>query len=367
MPMSKTIADRDLEALLAQARDPDATLDRKLLCDALEELHVRRDELGAEEQLQRHQGRLLELARSKAVGNGELQEALDQITETAAEILSVARASVWRYTEDGSQIECMSLYRADTKAHESGLKLSRSDFPIYFEALVSERVLVADDAHTHGATAEFSEVYLTPLGIGAMLDAPIRVGGRMIGVICNEHVGPERPWTSVEVQLATSLADFIALAMETAERVRTEEELRASIALAQEHLDTIESQRVALADVSAPIIDVWEGIIVLPIVGLVDAQRSLLLTEHLLQRISVSGARSVIVDLTGVDVVDTMTANHLLQMLSAAGLLGSFCMLSGISPQIAQTLVELEVDLGDLTAVRSLKEGLKICIARQGR
>lgn len=175
------------------------------------------------------------------------------------------------------------------------------------------------------------------------------------------------PFFSAMVQLASSLADFIALAMETAERVRTEEELRASIAEVQGHLDTIESQRMALADVSAPIIDVWEGIIVLPIVGLVDTQRSILLTERLLERISASGARSVIIDLTGVEMVDTMTANHLLQMLSAAGLLGSFCLLSGISPQIAQTLVQLEVELGDLTTVRSLKEGLKICIVRQGR
>jgi len=365
MPNLRLISDADLEAILAGARDPNATVDRNLLCTALDELKLRRQRVGLNEQVSRNQDRLMKLARSKVAGSGNLEQALHEITQTAAEILSVARASVWRYTPEQTGIQCMSLYVSDKKAHESGLILSQSDFPAYFEALVDERIIAAVDAHTHEATSEFSASYLTPLGINSMLDAPIRVGGRMVGVICNEQVGPKREWTAVEIQLATSLADFTALAIETAERVRTEAELRASIELAHVHLATIENQRLAIADISAPIIDVWEGVIVLPIVGQVDSQRSIVLTERLLTRISVSGARSVIVDLTGVEMIDTMTANLLLKMLAGARLLGSFCLLSGISPHIAQILVQLGVQLDDITTVRSLKEGLKICIDRE--
>ncbi|MGB1016728.1 MAG: GAF domain-containing protein [Nannocystaceae bacterium] len=361
MPTLRTIDDADIEVLVAQAGDPNAHLDRKLLGAALQELKTRR-RLNAQQR--QSQAALMRLARSQAVGEGNLEAALHEITATAAEVLSVARASVWRYTPDQTRVDCMSMYRADEKVNESGLFLSQTQYPTYFEALVSERVIAASDAHTDPATFEFSDAYLKPLGINSMLDAPIRVGGRMIGVICNEHVGPKREWTATEIQLATSLADFTALAMEAAERVRTERELRASIERAHVHLDTIESQRLAIANISAPIIDVWDGVVVLPIVGAVDAQRSMVLTERLLGRISVSGARSVIVDLTGVEMIDTMTANYLLKMLAGARLLGAFCLLSGISPAIAQMLVQIEVQFGEITTVRSLKDGLKICIDR---
>lgn len=134
---------------------------------------------------------------------------------------------------------------------------------------------------------------------------------------------------------------------------------RRTAELEQERIETIERQRMAIADLSAPIMDVWDGVIALPIIGLVDTQRSVELTERLLERISSSGARCVIVDVTGVDVVDTATANHLLQMIRAAALLGAFCVVSGISPQVAQTLIQLDVDLSMIRTVRNLKDALK--------
>lgn len=134
---------------------------------------------------------------------------------------------------------------------------------------------------------------------------------------------------------------------------------RRTAELEQERVETIERQRMAIADLSAPIMDVWDGVIALPIIGLVDTQRSVELTERLLERISTSGARCVVVDVTGVDVVDTATANHLLQMIRAASLLGAFCVVSGISPQVAQTLVQLDVDLSMIRTVRNLKDALK--------
>lgn len=153
----------------------------------------------------------------------------------------------------------------------------------------------------------------------------------------------------VEETVNVFVTEFVASRRRTAE-------------LERERLETIERQRMAIADLSAPIMDVWDGVLALPVIGLVDTQRSVELTERLLERISTSGARAVIVDVTGVDVVDTATANHLLQMIRAASLLGAFCVVSGISPQVAQTLVQLDVDLTSIRTVRNLKDGLRECL-----
>lgn len=126
---------------------------------------------------------------------------------------------------------------------------------------------------------------------------------------------------------------------------------------------TIERQQLAIRDLAAPVIDLWDDIVTLPIVGTFDTERALDMTERLLQRIVSSSARCVIIDLTGVDVVDSMTADHLIRMTRAAQLLGSFCVVTGIGPDVARTLVDLGVDLGSLVTVRNLKEGLKICFA----
>jgi len=129
-------------------------------------------------------------------------------------------------------------------------------------------------------------------------------------------------------------------------------------------LETIERQRVAIADLSVPVIDVWDDIIMLPIIGIVDTQRSLEMTQRLLRRVASGGGRYVIIDLTGVDVVDTSATDHLIRMMRSVQLLGAFCVISGISPEIARTLVELDVDIGSTAVVRSLKEALTLCFKR---
>ena len=348
--------DSDLDALIAQARRGEP-VDADSLAVLVAGLRAGRERARV---MRDDQAALMQLARSEAVRSGVLDHALREITETAAQILGVARASVWRYDDNRSAIECLDLYRRDAQVHEAGVVLSKSDFPGYFEALLSERTIAAHEAHTDPRTAEFSGPYLTPLGIRSMLDAPIVVGGEMIGVICNEDTVAGRTWSAFDELCACALADFTALALNNERRMRVEVELRELVEVAEQRLQTIEAQRATISDLSAPIIDVSDGVLALPIVGLVDSQRSLELTEQLLERIASAGARAVIVDVTGVDVVDTMTANNLLQMLRAAKLLGAACVLCGISPQVAQTLVQLGVDLGALTVVRDLKHGIEL-------
>jgi rsbT co-antagonist protein RsbR len=129
----------------------------------------------------------------------------------------------------------------------------------------------------------------------------------------------------------------------------------------EEKLSTIERQREAIRDLSTPIIELWDDILTLPIVGVVDTQRSVEMTERLLHRIVQGKARCVIIDITGVEVVDTMTANHFIKMVNAARLLGAYCVVTGISPLIAQTLVQIGVDLREVKTLGSLKEGLREC------
>lgn len=133
-------------------------------------------------------------------------------------------------------------------------------------------------------------------------------------------------------------------------------------AVLEEKLDTIRRQQVAIRDLSAPIIDLWEGILTLPIVGTVDSQRAVDITEKLLQRINETNAACVIIDLTGVDVVDTMTADHLIKLVKSARLLGTYCVVTGIGPEIARTLVDLGVELHELITLKRLREGLQACL-----
>ena len=202
------------------------------LIDALAaELAERR---AMEARVRRSHEAMMRLARSAHIGEGRVPEALAEIATRAAEVLGVARSSIWTYDADQSAIHCIELFVRDTGTHESGVVLAASSYPAYFRALREERSIAASDAHTDPRTAEFSAGYLTPLGIGAMLDAPIRVGGRMIGVLCNEHVGQARSWSTDEEQLASSLADFVALAIESGKRAEVEAQLRAVVAVLDE-------------------------------------------------------------------------------------------------------------------------------------
>ncbi|HXU45752.1 MAG TPA: STAS domain-containing protein [Thermoanaerobaculia bacterium] len=125
-------------------------------------------------------------------------------------------------------------------------------------------------------------------------------------------------------------------------------------------LQTIELQQAAIRDLSTPIIEVWAGVICLPVVGIVDSQRSAEMTETLLETIVSKQARLAIVDITGIDVMDTKTADHFIKMAKAVRLLGADCIISGINPSIAQTLTHIGVDLTGIRTMRSLRDALQL-------
>src|SRR5215207_6502837 len=124
-------------------------------------------------------------------------------------------------------------------------------------------------------------------------------------------------------------------------------------------LETIEMQQAAIRELSTPIIEVWAGVLCLPVVGIVDSQRSAEMTETLLEMIVAKQARTAIVDITGIDVMDTKTADHFIKMAKAVRLLGADCILSGINPGIAQTLTHIGVDLTGVRTMRNLRDALQ--------
>jgi rsbT co-antagonist protein RsbR len=132
----------------------------------------------------------------------------------------------------------------------------------------------------------------------------------------------------------------------------------------EEQVALIERQRVAMRELSTPVIEVWQGVICLPIVGVVDTVRSTEMTEGLLHAIVSRGVECAIVDITGIDVIDTKTADHFLRMAKAVRLLGARCVLTGINPRIAQTLVHMGVDLAEIECHQTLRDALKEQVTR---
>jgi PAS domain S-box-containing protein len=171
---------------------------------------------------------LVGLSRQGAGDGPDVQDALRRITETAVRTMPVARASVWMIDEARTRIWCLDLCESVTGRHTCGVELARAAYPKYFAALEEYRTIAAGDAFTDPRTAEFGASYLRPLGIGAMLDAPVWVRGRVVGVICHEHVGGPRAWTAEEVHFADCLANVVATVIESSERQRAESAQRES-------------------------------------------------------------------------------------------------------------------------------------------
>ena len=130
--------------------------------------------------------------------------------------------------------------------------------------------------------------------------------------------------------------------------------------------DIIRRQQQELLELSTPVIKLWDGVLAVPMIGTLDSQRTQLVMEALLQRIVETGAELAIIDITGVPTVDTLVAQHLLKTVSAIRLMGAECIISGIRPQIAQTIVHLGIDLQGIATKSSLADALSLALQRQG-
>jgi rsbT co-antagonist protein RsbR len=128
----------------------------------------------------------------------------------------------------------------------------------------------------------------------------------------------------------------------------------------------IRRQQEEMLELSTPVVQLWEGIVALPLIGTLDSARTSVVMETLLQTIVDTRSELAIIDITGVPTVDTLVAQHLLKTVAAARLMGADCIISGIRPQIAQTMVHLQIDLSAVTTKATMAEALRFALKRRG-
>ncbi len=129
--------------------------------------------------------------------------------------------------------------------------------------------------------------------------------------------------------------------------------------------EVISRQQQEMLEVSTPVVELWTGILALPLIGTLDSNRTQIVMQNLLEAIVAKGADLAIIDITGVPTVDTLVAQHLLKTVAAARLMGADCIISGIRPQIAQTIIHLGVDLGGVLTKATLADALQLALKRK--
>jgi rsbT co-antagonist protein RsbR len=130
--------------------------------------------------------------------------------------------------------------------------------------------------------------------------------------------------------------------------------------------ELIVRQQQAMLELSTPVVELWQGVLGLPLIGTLDSSRTQIVMQNLLEAIVAKSASIAIIDITGVPTVDTLVAQHLLKTVAAARLMGAECIISGIRPQIAQTIIHLGVDLGGVITKATLADALQVALRRLG-
>jgi diguanylate cyclase (GGDEF)-like protein/PAS domain S-box-containing protein len=219
----------------ADAVGPDPDLLLRSIRYVVERRRLRRALRRQSEETVRLQQALVELSRSDP---GDEAAALLRHVRISAHTLGVDRVSVWLFNADHSELVCSVLYRREKDAVESGATLQARDYPRYFAVMEESRVVAAENARTDPRTSEFTDGYLVPHGIVSMMDVPVRLRGRLVGVVCHETIGTSRPWTFEQQGFASSIADGVALVLGAAQHRRTEQALQQERTLASAVLDS---------------------------------------------------------------------------------------------------------------------------------
>src|SRR6202044_1169867 len=167
------------------------------------------------------------------------------------------------------------------------------------------------------------------------------------------HVGNDANSVAAELWSTSELIDSLGLF--TAEMyLKTREEV-------------IRRQQEEMLELSTPVVKLWDGILALPIIGTLDSARTQVVMETLLQEVVATNSKYAIIDITGVPTVDTLVAQHLLKTITAARLMGAECIISGVRPQIAQTIVHLGINLEDVVTKANLADAFALALRKSGR
>ncbi len=188
--------------------------------------------------------------------------------------------------------------------------------------------------------------------VGALLSVVAAVGRGDLSQRLEVHYPDSHPVGAL-VQSVNYMVDALAEARSTS---------AASLAQLSDRIATIEHQREAIRNLTVPVIEIWAGVLCAPVVGVLDSVRAADVTQTLLQAVVEMKAQHVIIDVTGVEVMDTQSADHFLRIARAVMLLGARCALSGMHPNIARTIVHMGVDLQGLKSYRNMRDALRHCV-----
>lgn len=195
-----------------------------------------------EEQMRIQQKALLRLCEF----SGGLEHAMQLVTSIMADTLNTSRASVWLYSQDRSQIECLDLYTRDSREHLHNLELKIADYPGFFGFMEFGDVIAVDQAQRDERTAELNDNYLIPLEIQSLMDTPFKIDGEVRGIVCAEQQNSNRKWSIDEQNFARSVANVVSLMLEISVNRQIEIDLRKERDRAQSYLDTVNVMIISL-------------------------------------------------------------------------------------------------------------------------
>lgn len=179
-----------------------------------------------EKRLRRQNRTLASLAKSQTLNHSSLSAALKEITEVAANTLEVERSLVWLYNENCDKLKCLNLFERNLGHNAEIIELAAIDYPAYFAALAQQRIIAAYDVQTDPRTQKYSSSDVGAKGVTSLLTAPIWLQGKMVGVVCHQHIGFKRKWAMEEQNFAAAIADLVSLALEASERQKSAEKIR---------------------------------------------------------------------------------------------------------------------------------------------
>ncbi|MFD3904786.1 STAS domain-containing protein [Streptomyces californicus] len=257
---------------------------------------------------------------------------IDQERVTAEWIDGVSRSLQGRISKAEVDRELRELYGALVDGLRAGDEDARGDGFSEVRALLTE---LSRNRARQGFTP--SETAISVLALKQALEPALRNGSAED--------------TTAYLRLGRVLDDLALLTIEAYTRTREE---------------IISSQASQLMELSTPVVKLWDGVIAVPLVGTLDSARTQVVMEKLLQALVDTGSEQAIIDITGVPAVDTQVAQHLLKTVVAARLMGAECTISGIRPQIAQTIVALGIEFGDIVTKASLADALQHALRRSG-
>jgi len=180
------------------------------------------DALDRQQRTERQRSALAQLVLDNTAAQEDHHTFVKNLTRILAEAVVCQRVSVWMMSDEGAGMHCIALHNGESIELKEEIKLTQVEYPQYFAAIAKHGWICANNALTDSATLEFADFYLKPLGIGALLDAGILIAGRMVGIICLEHVGGERQWQPDEEAFVAAAAAVLAQVISVAQQKQAE-------------------------------------------------------------------------------------------------------------------------------------------------